>query len=112
MVDGMAKAGQSYDDPLHREEEGHPHQDVFGRDLTHGDQPLADGTMVLVIRTPPRASWMISGACGSVLDLFGMCDRLQEPQRVQRVAPWMLIMPKMGQRLPSRGLTSPSLALL
>jgi hypothetical protein len=28
---------------------------LFGRDLTHGDQPLVDGTMALVIRTPPRA---------------------------------------------------------
>jgi hypothetical protein len=57
-----------------------------------------------------RASWTISGACGSVLGLFGTCDRLQEPQRGQRFAPWMLIMPKKGQRLPSRGLTSPFLA--
>jgi hypothetical protein len=32
-------------------------------------------------RTPPRAGWTISGACGSVLGLFGTCDRLQEPQR-------------------------------
>jgi hypothetical protein len=56
MVAGMAEAGQSCDEPLHKEEEGRPHQDVFGRDLTHGDQPLADGTMVLVIRTPPRAA--------------------------------------------------------
>jgi hypothetical protein len=53
MVVGMAEAGQSCGEPLHREEEEHPHQDVFGRDLTHGDQPLADGTMVLVIKTPP-----------------------------------------------------------
>jgi hypothetical protein len=112
MVAGMAEAGQSCDDPLHKEEEGRPHQEVFGRDLTHGDQPLADGTMVLVIRMPPRAGWTISGACGSVLGLFGTCDRLQEPQRGQRFAPWMLIMPKKGQRLPSRGLTSPFLALL
>jgi hypothetical protein len=54
-----------------------------------------------------RASWMISGACGSVLGLFGTCDRLQEPQRGQRFAPWMLVMPKKGQRLPSGGLMSP-----
>jgi hypothetical protein len=76
MVGGMAEAGQSCDEPLHGEE-GRPHQDVFGRDLNHGDQPLADGTMVLVIKMPPRAGWTISGACGSVLGLFGTCDRLQ-----------------------------------
>jgi hypothetical protein len=29
MVVGMAEAGQSYDEPLHGEEEGHPHQDVL-----------------------------------------------------------------------------------
>jgi hypothetical protein len=29
MVAGMAKAGQSYDEPLHGEEEGRPHQDVL-----------------------------------------------------------------------------------
>jgi hypothetical protein len=66
MVAGMAEAGQSYDEPLHREEEGHPHQDVFGRDLTHGDQPLADGTMVLMIRTPP-------GQAGRFLEHVAAC---------------------------------------
>jgi hypothetical protein len=59
-----------------------------------------------------RAGWTISRACGSVLGLFGTCDRLQEPQRGQRFAHWMLIMPKKGQHLPSRGLTSLFLALL
>ena len=47
MVAGMAEAGQSCDKPLHKEEEGCPHQNVFGRDLTYGDQPLVDGTMGL-----------------------------------------------------------------
>jgi hypothetical protein len=81
MVAGMAKAGQSCEEPLHKEEEGRPHQDVFGRVLTHGGQPLPDGTMVLVIRTPPRAGWTIFGACGTVLGLSGTHSRLQEPQR-------------------------------
>ena len=45
MVAGMTEVGQSCDEPLHKEEEGSPHQDVFGRDLTYGDEPLADGTM-------------------------------------------------------------------
>jgi hypothetical protein len=66
--------------------------------------------MALMDRTPPRAGWTFSGACGSVLGLFGTCGRLQEPQRGQRFAPWMLILPKKGQRLPQRGLTSPFLA--
>jgi hypothetical protein len=63
--------------------------------------------MALMDRTPPRAGWTFSGACGSVLGLFGTCGRLQEPQRGQRFASWMLILPKKGQRLPQRGLTSP-----
>jgi hypothetical protein len=29
MVAGMAEAGQSYDEPLHGEEEGRPHQDAL-----------------------------------------------------------------------------------
>jgi hypothetical protein len=93
MVVGMAEAGQICEEPLHKEEEGRPHQDIFGRVLTHGDQPLADGTMVLVIRTPPKAGWTISAACGSVLGLSGTHSRLQEPQRGQHLAYWMLIMP-------------------
>jgi hypothetical protein len=31
---GMAEAGPMCDEPVHREEEGRPHQDVFGID--HG----------------------------------------------------------------------------
>jgi hypothetical protein len=56
-------------------------------------------------KTLPRVGWTIFGACGSMLGLFGTCDRLQEPQRGQHFSPWMLIMPKKGQRLPQRGLT-------
>jgi hypothetical protein len=29
----------------------------FGRDLAYGDQPLTDGTLTLMIRTPPRVAW-------------------------------------------------------
>jgi hypothetical protein len=29
MVAGMAEVGQNYDEPLHGEEEGRPHQDVL-----------------------------------------------------------------------------------
>jgi hypothetical protein len=45
--------------------------------LTYGDQPLADGTMALMDRTPPRTSWTFSGPDGSVLGLFGTHSRLQ-----------------------------------
>ena len=89
---GMAEAGQSCDEPLHREEEGCPHQDALA-EIDLWDQPLADGTMVLMDRTPPRTSWTFSGADDSVLGLFGTHSRLQEPQRGQRLACWMMIMP-------------------
>jgi hypothetical protein len=79
----------------------------FGRDLAYGDQPLADGTMALIDRTPPRTSWTFSGADGSVLGFSSMHSRLQGPQKGQRLAHWMMIFPSKGQRLPYRGLTSP-----
>jgi hypothetical protein len=93
MVVGMAEAGQRCEEPLHEEEEGRPHPGRFGR---------AD-------RTPPRAGWTFSGACGSVQGLFGTCGRLQEPQGGQRFASWMLILPKKGPTSPSEG---PDVSLL
>jgi hypothetical protein len=38
-----------------------PSSGRFGRDLTYGDQPLADGTMILM-GDATRADWTISGA--------------------------------------------------
>jgi len=43
MVVGMAEARQSCDEPLHKEEEGRPHQDVLAETMAYGDQPLAVG---------------------------------------------------------------------
>ena len=93
MVVGMAEAGQRHDEPLHEEDRGTPLPGHFGRDLTYGDQPLADGTMALMDRTPPRTSWTFSGADGGVLGFSGTHSRLQEPQRGQRLAYWMMILP-------------------
>jgi hypothetical protein len=39
MVVGMAEAGQSCDEPLHREEEGRPHQDVLAEICLWGSAP-------------------------------------------------------------------------
>jgi hypothetical protein len=111
MVAGMAEAGQRHDEPLHEEDRRTPSPGHCGRDLTYGGSAPADGMMALMDRTPPRTGWTFSGADGSVLGLFGTCGRLQEPQEGQRFAFWMLMMPKKGQRLPQRGLTSPFLAL-
>jgi hypothetical protein len=44
-----------------------------------GGSPTADEMMALMDRTPPRAGWTFSGACGSVLGSFGTCGSLQEP---------------------------------
>jgi hypothetical protein len=96
--------------PCMKKTEGRPHQDTLAEIDLWGSAP-ADGMMALMDRTPPRAGWTFSGADGSVLGLFGTCGRLQKPQGGQRFAFWMLVMPKKGQRLPQRGLTSPFLAL-
>jgi hypothetical protein len=42
--DGRGRTG-SCDEPVHREEEGHPHQDVLTETMAYGDQPLTDGTL-------------------------------------------------------------------
>jgi hypothetical protein len=110
MVAGMAEAGQRHDEPLHEEDRRTPSPGHLWQRFDLGGITPADGMMALMDRTPPRAGWTFSGACGSVLGLFGTCGRLQEPQRGQRFAFWMLMMPKKGQRLPQRGLTSPFLA--
>jgi hypothetical protein len=70
-----------------------PSSGRFGRDLAYGDQPLVDGTLTLMDSMPPRASWMLSGAEGSVLGLFCTLSRLQEPQGGQRLGCRMVIMP-------------------
>ena len=42
---GIADAGQSCDEPVHREEEGCLLQDVLAETIAYGDQPLTDGTL-------------------------------------------------------------------
>jgi hypothetical protein len=89
---GMAEAGQSCDEPVHREEEGRLHQDVLAETMAYGDHPLTDGTLTL-IRTPPGQDGRLLGHVAAMLGLFGMCDRLLEPQEGQRFAYWMVIVP-------------------
>jgi hypothetical protein len=90
---GMAEAGQSCDEPVHREEEGHLHQDVLAKTMAYGDQPLTDGTLTQLIRTPPGQDGRLLGHVAAMLGLFGTCDRLLEPQEGQRFAYWMVIVP-------------------
>jgi hypothetical protein len=90
---GMAEAGQSCDEPVHREEEGRLHQDVLAETMAYGDQPLTDGTLTQLIRTPPGQDGRLLGHVAAMLGLFGTCDRLLEPQEGQRFAHWMVIVP-------------------
>jgi hypothetical protein len=90
---GMAEAGQSCDEPIHREEEGRLHQDVLAETMAYGDQPLTDGTLTQLIRTPPGQDGQLLGHVAAMLGLFGTCDRLLEPQEGQRFAYWMVIVP-------------------
>jgi hypothetical protein len=66
---GMAEAGQSCDEPVHREEEGRPHQDVLAETMAYGDQPLTDGTLTIVDQDATRAGWTTSRARGSHVGL-------------------------------------------
>jgi hypothetical protein len=90
---GMAEAGQSCDEPVHKEEEGRLHQDVLAETMAYGDQPLTDGTLTQLIRTPPGQDGRLLGHVAAMLGLFGMCDRFLEPQEGQRFAYWMVIVP-------------------
>jgi hypothetical protein len=67
MVAGMAEAGQSYDEPLHGEEDALI-RTFWQRFDLWGSAP-ADGMMALMDRTPPRTGWTFSGADGSVYGL-------------------------------------------
>jgi hypothetical protein len=84
---------QSCDEPVHREEEGCLHQDVLAETMAYGDQPLRDGTLTQLIRTPPGQDGRLLGHVAAMLGLFGTCDRLLEPQEGQRFVYWMVIVP-------------------
>jgi hypothetical protein len=102
---GMAEAGQSCDEPLHREKKDALTRTFWQRPSLWGSAPCR-WDVDLDDQDATRAAGTISGACGSVLGFFGTCGRLQEPQEGQRLAQWMMSMPQQGQRLPFRGLTS------
>jgi hypothetical protein len=72
---GMAEAGQSCDEPVHREEERRLHQDVLAETIAYGDQPLTDGTLAQLIRTPPGQDGRLLGHVAAMLGLFDTCDR-------------------------------------
>ena len=63
---GMAEAGQMCDEPMHREEEGRPHQDVFGIDCDLWGAAPSSWTWTMMDRTPPlmlddfQGTWQLS----------------------------------------------------
>jgi hypothetical protein len=74
-----------------------------------GGSPTADEMMALMDRTPPRAGWTFSGACGSVLGLFGTCGRLQEPQKGPT---FCLLDADLAQKGPTSPSEGPDVSLL
>jgi hypothetical protein len=66
---GMAEAGQSCDEPVHREEEGRLHQDVLAETIAYGDQPLDRWDVDIVDQDATRAGWTTSRARGSHVGL-------------------------------------------
>jgi hypothetical protein len=54
--------------PCMKKTEGRPHQDTLAEIDLGGITPCR-WMMALMDRTPPRAGWTFSGACGSVLGL-------------------------------------------
>jgi hypothetical protein len=106
MVVGMAKAGQRRDEPLHDEDRRTFHQDTMEgpglRGITHCRWDNFFRWTGCHLRQLD-VFWSVWQCAGS----FGMCGSLQDPHKGQRFASWMLILPKKGQHLPQRGLTSP-----
>ena len=90
---GWQRQDKLCDEPVHREEEGRLHQDVLAETMAYGDQPLTDGTLTQLIRTPPGQDGRFLGHVAAMLGLFGTCDRLLEPQEGQRLAHLMVIVP-------------------
>jgi hypothetical protein len=106
---GMAEAGQSCDEPLHREKKDALIR-TFWQRPGYGDQPLCRWDVDLVDQDATRAGWTTSRACGSVLGLFGTCDRLLEPQEGATFCSLDGYYALKGPTSPLRGLTPSFLA--
>jgi hypothetical protein len=66
---GMAEAGQSCDEPVHREEEGRPHQDVLAETMSLWGSAPYRWDVDIVDQDATRAGWTTSGALGSHVGL-------------------------------------------
>jgi hypothetical protein len=90
---GMAEAGQMCDEPMHREEEGRPHQDVFGIDCGLWGSALGRWAWTMMDRDATSDVGRLPGHVAASLGLFGTCDMMLEPQEGQRFAHLVVIMP-------------------
>jgi hypothetical protein len=82
-----------YDEPMHREEEERPHQDVFGIDCGLWGSAPGRWTWTMMDRTPPVMIGRFPGHVAAFLGLFGTCGMMLEPQEGQRFAHLVFIMP-------------------
>jgi hypothetical protein len=96
--------------PCMKKTEGRPHQDTLAEIYLGGITPCRwddgfDGQDAIQDRLDVFWSrWQCAGLVWHMWQVAGAPEG-------QRFAFWMLMMPKKGQRLPQRGLTSPFLAL-
>jgi hypothetical protein len=88
------------DEPMHREEEGRPHQDVLAETIAYGDQPLCGWDVDLDGQDATSLVGRLLEHVAAMLGFFGTCDRLLEPQEGQRFAHWMVICPKRANVSP------------
>jgi hypothetical protein len=111
MVVEMAEIGQRCDEPLHRKKEGHSTQDTLAETglggITHcrwnvclrwTGHHLGELDVILSV-------WQ----CAEVI---GTCGSLEDALEGPTSHFWMLDLPKRGQRLPQKGLTSHLLLIL
>ena len=85
----MAEAGQPCDEPIHRGEEGRPHQDIWHRSWLMGISPW----QMDVDHDGQDATRDVGRLPGHVAALIGLCDMMLEPQEGQRFTHLVVIMP-------------------
>jgi hypothetical protein len=89
---GWQRQDRVYDEPMHRKEEGRPHQDIWHRSWLMGISPWQmdvdhDG------QDATRDVGRLPGHVAALIGLFGTCDMMLEPQEGQRFTHLVVIMP-------------------
>jgi hypothetical protein len=111
MVVGMAETRQRYDEPFHMKKEARSTQDTLEKPGLGGITHFKWNVCPLMDRTSPRK-------VGRYLECVAVCCGYWHVWQLGRALEgltsnfWMLDMPKKGQRLPQKGLTSHLLLIL